>query len=93
MEREKIITLLEQDIKHNQLLNGLESIGLTDNDRYSLSLDLVIADMMGYPKTKVPDKWLEAYHKTMLNIPFNITSKEAQSLAKNLFEALSIIND
>ena len=62
MQKDKIITLLEQDIKHNRLLNGLEEIGLTDNDKYSLSIDLLVANMMGYPETKVPDKWLEGTH-------------------------------
>ena len=33
MEREKqIVKLIAQDIKHNQLTNGLEEIGLTDNE-------------------------------------------------------------
>ena len=91
MERDKIIVLITEDIKHNQLLNGLNSIGLTDNDRYTLSLDLVVADMMGYPETKVPDKWLDTYHKTMLSIPYNLTSKEAQTRAVILFETLSAI--
>lgn len=88
MERERIIKLIEQDIKQNQLLNGLDKIGLTDNDRYALSVDLIVADMMGYPETKVPDKWLDCYHKTMLSIPFNLTSKEAHSRAVILFDAL-----
>ena len=91
MERDRIIALIAEDIKHNRLLNGLDSIGLNDNDRYTLSLDLVIADTMGYPKGKVPDKWLETYHETMLSIPFELSSKEAQSRAVILFEALSII--
>lgn len=91
MERDKIVALIAEDIKHNQLLNGLESIGLNDNDRYTLSLDLVIADMMGYPKGKVPDKWLDIYHKTMLAIPCDLTPKEAQSRAIALFEALCTV--
>ncbi len=93
MERDKIIALLVADIKHNQLLNGLDSIGLNDNDRYTLSLDLVIADMMGYPKGNVPDKWLETYHKTMLFVPNNLTHKEAHNQAIELFESLSSIKD
>lgn len=91
MERDKIIALLVEDIKHNRLLNGLNNIGLNDNDRYVLSIDLVIADMMGYTKGKVPDRWLETYHKTMLSIPNNIAPKEAHSRAIILFEALSNI--
>ena len=93
MERDKIIVLLVADIKHNQLLNGLDSIGLNDNDRYTLSLDLVIADMMGYPKGKVPDKWLETYHKTMLSIPNDLPHKEAKNQAIELFESLSSVKD
>lgn len=91
MERDKVIALIAEDIKHNQLLNGLESIGLNDNDRYTLSLDLVIAEMMGCPKGKVSDKWLETYHKTMLSIPHDLTPKEAQSRALILFDTLSKI--
>jgi hypothetical protein len=47
MERDKIISLIWEDLKHNQLLNGLDSIGLMDNDKYLLSLDKYIAQMMG----------------------------------------------
>jgi hypothetical protein len=88
---EIIVKLIEQDIQHNQLLNGLEEIGLTDNDKYTLSIDLIVADLMGYPETKVPDKWLEAYHKLMLTIPYYIDGKEAHRRALILFEVLSSI--
>ena len=91
MERENIITLLEQDIKHNQLLNGLEEIGLTDNDKYTLSIDLLVADIMGYSEGNVPDKWLEIYHQTMLAVPFNIDIEEVNRRAVILFAVLSTI--
>ena len=43
---EKIIKkLLIADIKHNQLINGLYKIGLMDNDKYTLNLDLIVAEM------------------------------------------------
>lgn len=93
MDRDKIIRLITEDIKHNQLLNGLNNIGLTDNDRYTLSIDLFIADMMGYPKGKVPDRWLEIYHQTLLSIPHDMTSKEARNRAVGLYDALIIINE
>jgi hypothetical protein len=91
MERDKIIKLITEDIKHNQLLNGLDNIGLRDDDRYTLSIDLLVADMMGHPETKVPDKWLEAYHQTMLSIPFNIPEEEAHRRAVILFAVLSTL--
>ena len=45
---EKIIEkLLITDIKHNQLINGLYNIGLMDNDKYTLNLDFIVAELMG----------------------------------------------
>ncbi len=91
MEREKIIALIAEDIKHNQLVNGLNAIGLIDNDKYTLDIVWIVADLMGMPKGKVPDGWVETYQQTMLTIPNNLTPKEAQSRANNLYQALSII--
>ncbi|MNK09782.1 hypothetical protein D3C87_277590 [compost metagenome] len=91
MEKEKIISLIAEDMKHNQLLNGLESIGLSDNDRYVLSLDLFIAQLMGHDRGKIPDAWLDRYQQTMLTIPFNLTPKEIHRRAIILFESLSTI--
>lgn len=88
MEEEKIIALLVEDIKHNQLLNGLDSIGLSDNDRYILKLDIFIADLMGYKHEMIPDSWFDIYHKTMLSIPHNLTSKEAHPRAIILYNDL-----
>ena len=35
--------LILQDIKHNQLLNGLYSIGLYDNEHYALDIVGVVS--------------------------------------------------
>ena len=51
--KRRIIQLLVEDIKHNQLLTGLYSIGLNDDDKYTLNLDLLIAEMMGI--SPIPD--------------------------------------
>ena len=88
MEKEKIIALLTEDIKHNQLLNGLDSIGLWDHDRYILELDILIADLMGYKHGMIPDSWFDVYHKTMLSIPHDLTSKEAHTRAIILYNDL-----
>ena len=91
MNRDIIIKLIEQDIKHNQLLNGLNNIGLTDNERYTLDIVWIVADMLGIDKSKVSDRWLDLYHSTMLSIPNNITSKEAHSRAVILLNDLSMV--
>lgn len=87
MEREKIIALIVEDIKHNSLINGLHTIGLTDNDNYLLKLDVLIAELMGH--SKIPDNWLSTYQSTMLNIPHSMSAKEAHSRAVILFDTLS----
>ena len=91
MEREKIIALIVEDMKHNQLLSGLNSIGLTDNDRYSLKIDALVAELMGFEKGTIPDKWFGCYHKTMLNITSKYTANELQEQAVILYNALQDI--
>jgi len=88
MNREIIIKLIEQDIKHNQLLNGLNEIGLTDNERYTLDIVWIVADMMGIDKTKLSERWLDLYHSTMLNIPYDLTTKERRDIATSLLNNL-----
>jgi len=75
MERDKIIALIAEDIKHNSLINGIHAIGLADNDNYLLKLDVLIAELMGH--TKIPDRWLTTYQSTMLDIPYSMSEKEA----------------
>lgn len=89
MEKQKIITLIREDLKHNQLLNGLGSIGLWDNEQYLLSLDLLIAELMGHGKGKIPDEWFNCYQQVMLSVPNNLPSKELEMLANSLYETLS----
>jgi len=87
MEREQLIVkLIAQDIKHNQLTNGLEEIGLTDNENYTLDIVSVVLVLMDKEPT---DNLLETYHSTMLSINHNITSKERQLQAQNLFDTLT----
>jgi len=90
MNRDVIIKLIEQDIKHNQLLNGLNEIGLADNERYTLDIVWIVADMMGIEIVKLSERWLDLYHSTMLNIPNKLTPKEVHSRAEILLNGLSI---
>ena len=76
MEKEIIIQILVADILHNQLLNGLNSIGLTDNDKYTLELDILVAEMMGITKGHIPDSWFSIYHCVMLNINHTTNPKQ-----------------
>lgn len=81
-----IIHLIAQDIKHNQLTNGLEEIGLTDNENYTLDIVSVVLSLMSLQPT---DDNLDLYHSTMLSISHNLTPTERYSQAQTLFERLS----
>lgn len=80
-----IVKLIAQDMKHNQLINGLEEIGLTDNENYTLDIVSVVLALMDKTAT---DNILDIYHSTMLGISHNLTSKERHSQAQNLFALL-----
>ncbi|NOQ72015.1 MAG: hypothetical protein GQ574_08440 [Crocinitomix sp.] len=87
-KREFIINLIEQDIKHNQLLNGLYEIGLTDNERYTLGIVWLVADMVEQEEGEVPDSWLELYHSVMLNIDKHLDPNKFNFVAEKLYDKL-----
>ncbi|MCG8575146.1 MAG: hypothetical protein MI810_09705 [Flavobacteriales bacterium] len=90
MERkELIIKLIQEDIKHNSLLNGLESIGLSDDERYTLNIVSIVADMMEVSNGKVIDEWLDIYHRIMLKVQPHMTTVEQELVARSLFDRLS----
>lgn len=86
MEKELIIKLIAQDMKHNQLINGLEEIGLSDNENYTLDIVLVVLSLMEKHPT---DDNLDIYHSTMLGISHTLTPKEIHREAQTLFDKLS----
>lgn len=88
-KREFIIKLIEQDIKHNQLTNSLEEIGLTDNERYTLDIVWLVADALGQEEREVPDNWLELYYSVMLNIDRQLDSSKFNFVAEKLLERLT----
>lgn len=89
METEHLITLIREDLKHNKLLNGLDSIGLSDNGTYTLGLDMLLAELMGYKKGSIPDEFITIYQSAMLSVPQNATDEELQHLAINLYNELN----
>lgn len=76
---------------HNQLMNGLNNIGLMDSERYTLNIVSIVADMMNTPKGKTSDTWLDCYHSTMLNVRHDLDTKERHTQAEILFQTLSTI--
>ena len=59
--KELIIQLIQQDLKHHQLLLGLEQIGLHAEDTHHLKLLSIIAQLMQVPQGEIDDEWSVVY--------------------------------
>ena len=90
MNEKLIKKLLVADIKHNQLINGLYNIGLMDNDKYTLDIDFIVAELLGIKNGNVPDEWLDSYHGTMLNLQSTMTDDEIVLFVDDLYNRLKI---
>lgn len=86
MENEAlIIRLIQQDMKHHQLVAGLEHIGLNSDGIHYLQLMDIIAELMNTPKDKTGEEWYKVYLRFMndvLNYPVNDNGKGLKILAE-----------
>lgn len=65
MEKERlIIDLILQDLRHNQLLSGLEGLGLEVNKIHYLSILEIVSQLMKVPD-KISDDWGALYIEYM----------------------------
>ncbi len=54
---ELIIRLIQQDMKHSQMLSALESIGLSAEGTYYLGLQEIIGKLMKVPEDDTSERW------------------------------------
>ena len=84
-----ILTLIEADLKHNQLLGNLRKMEL-HTDEYILKLYEAIAQLMGLGKE--PDQeWFDIYDSFLLNAHAHAISEEPDhwhSMAEDCYELL-----
>lgn len=52
--------MIKQDMKHNQLLNGLEKLQLV-TEAHSLEILDVVAEMMGISADNASEEWMQIY--------------------------------
>tara|TARA_B100000508_G_C11458924_1_gene278187 strand:- start:54 stop:359 length:306 start_codon:yes stop_codon:yes gene_type:complete len=58
--KELLVNLIQQDLKHHQLTLGLDKIGLEGTDTHNLSILELVSTLMNVPKTLQED-WANAY--------------------------------
>jgi hypothetical protein len=59
--KELIISLIQQDLKHSQLIVGLDQLGLEASERHCLQLLDIVANLMQVPEGTVEFDWGSVY--------------------------------
>ena len=60
LKKHLIIELLVQDMKHEQLINGLYKLGF-QSDIYGLNISGVVAELLGIKEKDISWEWFEIY--------------------------------
>ncbi len=72
--KELIIELIQQDLKHSQLLYGLDEIGLCGTELYFIEISEIVyfieiseivCRLMNVPSGEIGDHWMETYMNFM----------------------------
>ena len=93
VNKELIISLIQQDLKHNQLTTGLTLIG-HDSEIYSLEIVDIVAQLMGIDKDEISDQWADIYFSFFDQAHhYEVSEKalELKVLATRCFEKLAAI--
>lgn len=89
--KELIIQLIQVDLKHNQLTEGLRHLGLDDEEKYNLNLLPVVAQLMGIPKGGSIPQWDHIYISFLEEAhqhPVSILGEELYPIAEKCYEML-----
>jgi len=90
-QKELIISLIQQDLKHSQLLVGLDELGLEASDKHCLELLDIIADLMKVPTGKMEYTWGSLYMTYMsecVGLEVESTSKALRPYAEVCYAEL-----
>ena len=78
--KELIISLIQQDLKHCQLVVGLDQLGLDASDKHCLELLDIVADLMHVPAGNLEHDWGRVYITYMSEC----TGVEIESTSRSL---------
>jgi hypothetical protein len=55
-----VIALIQQDLKHYQLIDGLAQLGLDRVEEYHLEINTIVCELMETPEA-IKDDWYDTY--------------------------------
>jgi len=90
-QKDLIISLLQQDLKHSQLVMGLDRLGLEASERHCLQLLDIIANLMQVPEGHVEFDWGKLYITYMAeSVEFEIdcTTDSLKAYAETCYDEL-----
>ena len=90
--KELIISLIQQDLKHSQLVSGLDNIGLEASEKHCLQLLDIVAELMEVPEGNLEFDWGRMYVSLMAeSVHFDIdyTSDDLRPYAEACYAELT----
>ena len=93
-QKELIIKLIQQDLKHSQLVYGLDQLGLNASDKHCLELLDIIACLMKVPEGQLEVVWGKKYVSLMTEaVHFDIekTPRKLNAHAESCYKALRAV--
>jgi hypothetical protein len=77
-QKQLIISLIQQDLKHSQLVLGLDKLGLDASDNHCLELLDIIAELMKVPEGETEHMWSKTYVSLMAKaVQFDVEDASA----------------
>jgi len=59
--KDLIISLIQQDLKHSQLVLGLDELGMNASDKHSLEILDIVFNLMQVPDGEIEYDWCRLY--------------------------------
>jgi len=85
-----VIQLLIQDMKHEQLIRGMQSLGFNSNVHGS-NISTIVAGLMGIKEDDISWEWMDVYMsfiKQATNYEITDTGSSLQQLANTCYSCL-----
>ncbi len=90
--KELIIALIQQDLKHSQLILGLDDLGLSASDKHNLEMFDIVANLMQVPEGHIESDWARVYLTYMSDsreVEIDHSTAPMLPYAKSCYAALS----
>ena len=89
--KDLIIQLIKQDLKHQKLLSGLEQVGLEDNNYYDLEIISIVQELMQIKSDDLSDTFTDVYYSFMrevINVEVTELDDQVPAIASQCYDML-----